>query len=59
MDGVEFYFSDSTTNSEIVRRYEVSAFDDAIGQFHKEFPDENTRPRISRVRVEHIQPNVV
>lgn len=59
IDLVEFYFNDPTTNKEVVRKYEVSMFDEAIRQFQSEFPEASSRPRIYRIRSEHLKPNVV
>lgn len=59
MDSIEFYFNDTNDKSEVVRKYEVPTFDDAVMKFHEEFPDEETRPKLFRVRVEHLQEKVV
>ena len=59
IDLVEFYFNDPNTNLETVRKYEVVSFDEAIGGFHSEFPDAESRPQITRVRVEHLKSKVV
>ena len=52
MEVVEFYFRASEDSADQIRRYEVDSFEEAISKFHQEFPDENTRPRIFRVRTE-------
>ena len=59
IDLVEFYFNDPNTSSETVRKYEVVSFDEAIGEFHSEFPNTESRPRITRIRVEHLKSKVV
>ena len=59
MDIVKFYFHDPNTNSDSMREYKVSQFDEAIRQYHLEFPIDSTRPSVFRVGVEHLQENVV
>lgn len=59
METVEFYFKESEEAKEQTRKYEVEDYEDAIAQFRAEFPDEETKPAIFRIRVEHVQPNVV
>jgi hypothetical protein len=59
IDLVEFYFNDPTTSKEVVRKYEVSMFDDAVRKFQAEFPEANSRPRIYRIRSEHLKSKVV
>lgn len=57
MEIVEFYFKQD--DKEQTRKYEVSTYEDAISQFRAEFPDEETKPTIFRIRVEHPNQNVV
>lgn len=59
MEIVEFYFKESEEAKEQTRKYEVEDYEDAIAQFKAEFPNEETKPAIFRIRVEHVQPNVV
>lgn len=59
MDRVIFHFRDAKTDLEAIREYEISEFDEAIKQFHLEFPDESTRPRVFRVEVGHLPEKVV
>ena len=56
MEKVEFYFSkDGVSGSEVANTYEASTFDEATKLFHEEFPDEDKRPRVVRIRVEHLK----
>lgn len=59
MDRIEFHFKDLSTGEETIRVYEVPTFDDAISQFHDEFPKEGERPRIFQIKVEHLKQKVV
>lgn len=58
METVEFYFKQDE-DKEQTRKYEVEDYEDAIAQFGAEFPDEETKPAIFRIRVEHPNTNVV
>ena len=58
METVEFYFKQDE-DKEQTRKYEVEDYEDAIAQFRTEFPDEETKPAIFRIRVEHPNTNVV
>ena len=58
MEIVEFYFKQED-DKEQTRKYEVSTYEDAISQFRAEFPNEETKPAIFRIRVEHQNQNVV
>lgn len=58
METVEFYFKQDK-DKEQTRKYEVEDYEDAIAQFRAEFPDEETKPAIFRIRVEHPNTNVV
>ena len=59
MEIVEFYFKEIEEAKEQTRKYEVEDYEDAIAQFRAEFPNEETKPAIFRIRVEHPNTNVV
>lgn len=59
MEVVEFYFKESEEAKEQTRKYEVEDYEDAIAQFRAEFPDDETKPAIFRIRVEHPEQKVV
>lgn len=59
MEIVEFYFKQGDDDKEQTRKYEVEDYENAIAQFRAEFPDEETKPAIFRIRVEHPNLNVV
>lgn len=58
MDHVEFHFR-TESGKEECRSYDVERFDDAREKFHSEFPDDETRPRVFEIKVEHLKPKVV